>query len=459
MMSSSPLTMTIVTLGCRVNQVDSEWLRRCAQQQGYRQAMAGDEVNLVVINTCSVTADSDRQARQEVYRAVQAHPQALVVVTGCYAERERQAITAIPGVALVFGNGDKQQFPQLLRDLQQQHGVALSPPQDEPYLPITERSRAWLQVQNGCNERCTFCLIPQLRGESRSEPLPSILHRAQQLQQAGYHELVLTGINLGSYGRDLTPAITLADLVGYLLEQLPLNVRLRLSSIDPLDIDDGLVALLAAQPRLCPHLHLSIQSGDDLILKRMHRRYGRDQLFGLVTRLRQARPDLLLGADIIVGFPSETIAAFDNSCSLVTEAEITLLHLFRYSDRPGTAAAAFPQRLRVTADEMRRRSTQLRLIGQRLCTTVAQRYIGRQAQVLVESITTDEQGDVHFKGRSEWFLPVVGRTNAAIPIGAIQPMQLDSFDDGQMNFIGRVCGDGSGLDGATTPGSHAAVAV
>ncbi|MBF0158831.1 MAG: tRNA (N(6)-L-threonylcarbamoyladenosine(37)-C(2))-methylthiotransferase MtaB [Magnetococcales bacterium] len=438
-------TVAVVTLGCRVNQVDSEWLYQCARQQGYRQAVDGDVLDLVVINTCSVTAESDRQARQEIHRAVRNHPQARVVVTGCYAERHRQALADIPGVTMVFGNQDKQKFPQLLHDLRPQHDLVVPL---SPLLPwdwastLHERARAWLQVQNGCDERCTFCLIPQLRGPSRSEPPQSVLAQARRLLQSGYHELVLTGINLGSYGRDLVPTMTLTDLIRDLLVDWPRHARLRLSSIDPTDIDEPFIRLLATEQRVCPHLHLSVQSGDDLILKRMHRRYHRQQLLTIVAQLRQARPDLLLGADLIVGFPGETSAAFDNSCALVEQAEIALPHLFRYSDRPGTAAASFPQRSRVTADVMRQRSGQLRAMGQQVCTTVANRYIGRIARVLMESITTDSQGGVDFRGRSEWFLPVEGHTTtdrlSHQEIGAVREALLCSWDAEKVLFIGKI---------------------
>jgi threonylcarbamoyladenosine tRNA methylthiotransferase MtaB len=454
--------MRVVTLGCRVNQVEGEWLRQCGRQRGYRQLDEDDTTipaDLVVINTCSVTGESDRQARQQIRRAIRDNPQACVVVTGCYAQRCPDQLAAIPGVRYVLGNSDKDRFGDLLDQLVPALPVAADVEMDMDtavwHTPefgrppwqglavdrVADRSRAYLQVQTGCNERCSFCLIPRVRGPSRSLEVAGIVRQAQQFVRAGLREVVITGINLGQYGHDRgrgsTPEHSLTGLLRHLLTTvIPAHgVRLALSSLDPVDVEDGLIQLFAEEPRLTPHMHLSVQSGDAMILRRMHRRHQPEDVLRLTERLRAARPGMVFGADVIAGFPTESADAFENSCHLVETAGLALLHVFRYSDRPGTPAAGIPARYRVPPQEIQRRAERLRACGQHQLADVMAGSVGKRASVLIESVRDDR-----WTGRTEWFIPVTmamtddHHSMTEHQVGTLVPMVLTGFDQALGGF-------------------------
>ena len=435
----------MITMGCRVNQAESERLGQLGRLNGMRPAAAGERPDLVIVNTCSVTGESDRQARQAIRREARNHPGARIIVTGCYAQRAPESLAALPGVTMVLGNGEKPSFweqvaeegtpaadagetgasAEALRavairvgDVAEMAHMAGAPVVDAE----SGRSRAFLQVQDGCDRRCTFCLIPGVRGAGRSLPMAEVLAQAQRFQEAGFRELVLTGINLGSYGRDLSPPTSLARLLDALAEA-PGAARLRLSSLDPRDLDDALLERFAAHRRLCPHLHLSVQSGDDLILKRMGREYGRGLILERTARLRTLRPEAVLGADLIVGFPTEDEAAFARTVDLVERAELALLHVFRYSDRPGTPAAAIPARFRVSGDRIRARSERLRAAGGRVWERVARSWMGKRVEILLES---PENRVV--RGRMACFLPVEVPAREAWRAGDVVRVRIDDID-------------------------------
>lgn len=431
--------ITMITLGCRANQAETDWIRQCAGAIGYTDQVAGEAATLVVINTCTVTGESDRQARQAIRRAIRDHPGARVVVTGCYAQRDPGAVAAIPGVDLVLGNNGKARFQELLH--QPLHGIMVDEPEPVPHPPLVattwpadplDRARGYLHVQNGCDEQCTFCLIPQLRGKSRSIPLAEAVSHAIRLLGTGLRELVLTGINLGAYGRDLPAPVTLATLVHGLAE-LPGLARLRLSSLDPADLGDDLLACFVSYPNLSGHLHLSIQSGDDLILTRMHRRHRRDTLLQRLAAWREVRPELVVGADCIVGFPTESDQAFLQTMTLVEQADIALLHVFRYSDRPGSAASRIPSQFRVSDATIRRRSEQLRQAGQEILQRTLGRRVGREEQILLEYV----DGNTGF-GKTDAFLPVrIAQVDPAW-IGQLLPVLILGIDPEKPQLLAEI---------------------
>ena len=350
------------TLGCRLNAYETEAMKDLA-------ARAGVE-NAVIINTCAVTSEAVRKARQEIRKLRRDHPDAKIIVTGCAAQTEPQTFAAMAEVDLVIGNTEKMNpatWAQMAPDL-----IGMTEPvQVDDIMSVTEtaghlidgfgtRSRAYVQVQNGCDHRCTFCIIPYGRGNSRSVPAGVVVDQIKRLRDKGYNEIVLTGVDLTSWGADLPAGPRLGDLVLRILKLVPDLPRLRISSIDSIEADDALMQAIATEPRLMPHLHLSLQSGDDMILKRMKRRHLRDDAIRFCEDARKLRPDMTYGADIIAGFPTETDAMFDNSLKLITDCDLTWLHVFPYSPRPGTPAAKMPP---VNGKTIKIRATRLRAAG------------------------------------------------------------------------------------------------
>jgi threonylcarbamoyladenosine tRNA methylthiotransferase MtaB len=366
----------VVTFGCRLNAYESEAIRARAAADGVS--------NAVVFNTCSVTAEAVRQARQAVRKARRERPGARLIVTGCAAQIEPAAFAAMPEVDLVVGNAEKTQAGALSGvGPRVRVGDIMSLREAPPRLAgaPSERARAYVEVQNGCDHRCTFCIIPFGRGNSRSVPADRVVKEVQALAAAGYAEVVLTGVDLSSWGADLPGAPTLGRLVGDILGRTPALPRLRLSSIDAAEIDADLLECFAREPRLAPYLHLSLQSGDDLILKRMKRRHLAADALALIGRVRRARPDVALGADFIAGFPTETEAAFEATLRFVEEAQLAFLHVFPFSPRPGTPAARMPQ---VPAATVKARAARLRSAGEAALERHLDRQMGRRLVALVE---------------------------------------------------------------------------
>ncbi|MBC7159107.1 MAG: MiaB/RimO family radical SAM methylthiotransferase [Porphyrobacter sp.] len=328
------MPVTIHTLGCRLNLAESERLRA---------SLAGER-DLVVVNSCAVTAEAVRHTRQTIRRARRSHPAARLLVTGCAAEVAGQALSAMPEVDGLVANAAKLEAARYRRPAANHRATeALPPAGAAPAAPAAAHSRAFLPVQNGCDHACTFCIIPRGRGPSRSLPVAQVLREAEQHLAAGAAEIVLTGVDVTSWGHDLPNGLRLGALVAALLDAFPALGRLRLSSLDGVEIDGALFELLAAEPRVMPHLHLSLQHGHDLILKRMKRRHSRADAVRLVERLRARRPEIAIGADLIAGFPTEDAAMHDANCSIVADLGIVHGHVFPYSPRPGTPAARMPQ--------------------------------------------------------------------------------------------------------------------
>ena len=364
----------VVTFGCRLNAYESEQVRDRAAADGI--------VNAVVFNTCAVTGEAVRQARQAIRKARRERPDARLIVTGCAAQTDPAAFAAMPEVDLVVGNAEKS-APGGLFGAGVRVGdiMSLRETSSQAVDGLKERARAYVEVQNGCDHRCTFCIIPFGRGNSRSVPAERVVEQCRRLAAAGYNEVVLTGVDLTSWGADFDGAPTLGQLVGRILKLVPELPRLRLSSIDAAEIDAELMACLANEPRLMPHLHLSLQSGDDLILKRMKRRHLRGDALRLIEDVRRVRPDTAFGADFIAGFPTESEAAFDNTVRLVEEAGLSFLHVFPYSARPGTPAARMPA---VAGAVVKERAARLRATGDAALARHLDRQVGRRITALVE---------------------------------------------------------------------------
>jgi threonylcarbamoyladenosine tRNA methylthiotransferase MtaB len=381
------MTIDIVTFGCRLNTYESEVMRREAEAAGLGELAAG----AVIVNTCAVTAEAVRQARQAIRKARRDNPAARIIVTGCAAQTEPDTFVGMDEVDLVLGNEEKlkahnyRALPDFGVNQFEKARVndIMSVKETAGHLvdAIEGRARAFVQVQNGCDHRCTFCIIPFGRGNSRSVPMGAVVEQVKRLVGNGHAEVVLSGVDLTSYGADLPGAPKLGRLVTTILAQVPDLRRLRLSSIDSIEADAALMEAIAGEARLMPHLHLSLQSGDDMILKRMKRRHLRDHSIRFCEDARKVRPDIVFGADIIAGFPTETEAMFENSLRIVEECGLTHLHIFPYSARTGTPAARMPQ---VERRQVKARAARLRAAGDVALRRHLDALVGTRQRVLVE---------------------------------------------------------------------------
>ncbi|KZY32716.1 tRNA (N(6)-L-threonylcarbamoyladenosine(37)-C(2))-methylthiotransferase MtaB [Roseovarius sp. HI0049] len=385
------------TLGCRLNAYETEAMKELAGSVGLD--------NAVVVNTCAVTAEAVRKARQEIRRLRRENPAARLIVTGCAAQTEPETFSAMEEVDAVIGNTEKMQ-PETWRGMAADFIGQTEAVQVDDIMSVTEtaghlidgfgtRSRAYVQVQNGCDHRCTFCIIPYGRGNSRSVPAGVVVEQIKRLVGKGFNEVVLTGVDLTSWGADLPAAPKLGDLVMRILKLVPDLPRLRISSIDSIEVDENLMQAIATERRLMPHLHLSLQHGDDLILKRMKRRHLREDAIRFAEEAIRLRPEMTFGADIIAGFPTESAAAFENSLRLVEECHLTWLHVFPYSPRPGTPAARMPQ---VNGKDIKARAARLRAAGEARVSQHLEAQRGRAHKVLMENARM---------GRTEQFTEVV----------------------------------------------------
>ncbi|MCB5174685.1 tRNA (N(6)-L-threonylcarbamoyladenosine(37)-C(2))-methylthiotransferase MtaB [Microvirga lenta] len=406
------MAVEVVTFGCRLNITESETMQRHAESAGL-----GD---VVIVNTCAVTAEATRQARQSIRRIARERPEARIVVTGCAAQVEPETFAAMPEVSKVLGNEEKMK-PETwaaVRDF----GIAATEKVAvndimavrETALHLIEglrgHTRAFVQVQNGCDHRCTFCIIPYGRGNSRSVPMGAVVDQVRLLVEHGSREVVLTGVDITSYGADLPGAPRLGALVKAVLRHVPELERLRISSIDSVEADEDLLDAIANEKRLMPHLHLSLQAGDDMILKRMKRRHSRDDAIRFCDQVRRLRPDMVFGADIIAGFPTETEEMFSRSLDIVAECGLTHLHVFPFSPRPGTPAARMPQ---VSRDVVKDRARRLREKGEAALLRHLDAEVGATRNVLIE---------LNRIGRTESFTPV--RFSSPVERGDLRPVTI-----------------------------------
>ncbi len=365
--------VSVVTFGCRLNACESEAIRS--------QALAEGLTDAVVFNTCAVTAEAVRQARQAIRKARRERPRARLIATGCAAQIDPGSFSAMPELDLVVGNDGKTE-PGALTGKGVRVGDIMTAASTVAHASAGPgRGRAYVAIQTGCDHRCTFCVIPFGRGNARSAPAEAVVAMVRERVAAGAREVVLTGVDLTSWGADLAGSAALGDLVGHILAAAPDLRRLRLSSIDAAEIDPALIACLKSEPRLMPHFHLSLQSGDDLILKRMKRRHNRAQAIDLIASLRRARPEVAIGADFIAGFPTETETAFQHTIELVEEAQLSFLHVFAFSPRLMTPAARMPQ---LPGDLVRTRAARLREAGAKALVRHLDRKLGTPVQALVE---------------------------------------------------------------------------
>lgn len=400
----------IITLGCKVNQCESAALAGLLEGTGCRPGAADEMHDLVVLNTCTVTGKAAMQSRQAIRQAVRSHPGAKIVVTGCYAQTAPHEIGRIDGVDYIVGHGDKLNIPELIGQCGSQapapvilHSEILRHPRGFAPLPSVApetRTRAFLKIQDGCNAFCTYCIVPHARGRSRSMPPDDVCKHLNRLARGGFKEVVLTGIHLGAYGKDLEPPTSLNDLLRTVV--LPNNVaRVRISSIEPTEVDPDLISLMASPDSLlCPHLHIPLQSGDDAILKHMARPYGRDYFAQTIRAVHNGLSHAAIGVDVLVGFPGEDEAAFNRTLALVDELPISYLHVFPFSPRKGTPAAGFKPKIQESV--IKERCKRLRLLGEEKKSRFYRSNIGRVVNVLIEKA---RPGFV--RGLSENYLPVV----------------------------------------------------
>jgi threonylcarbamoyladenosine tRNA methylthiotransferase MtaB len=418
------MSVEVVTFGCRLNAYESEVVRQAAQAAGIAEAF--------IINTCAVTGEAVRQSHQTIRRLKREHPNVAIVVTGCAAQIEPQSFAAMPEVSLVLGNEEKlsagtwrdwRSTPMHLDGpLEEKVRVNDIMGVKETAVHLIDgfgsRARAYVQVQNGCDHRCTFCVIPYGRGNSRSVPMGEVMQQVRRLCARGYKEVVLSGVDLTGYGTRLPGSPTLGHLVKQILKHVPELARLRLSSIDAVEVDRDLLDAIATESRLMPHLHLSLQAGDDLVLKRMKRRHSRANAIEFCAQLRALRPDIVFGADLIAGFPTESEQMFARSLDLVEECALTHLHVFPFSARPGTPAARMPQVPRTVIKERARR---LRQKGDAALRQHLAGQIGRTVHVLTESATI---------ARTEQFTPV--RLSSAVAPCTMADVRIIGHDGRQL---------------------------
>src|SRR5947209_15531849 len=421
------MRVEIVTFGCRLNAFESEVIARQAERAGLSDT--------IVINSCAVTSEAVAQARQSIRRIKRERPELRIVVTGCAAQTQPEMFASMPEVHRVLGNDEKMRGDAWRAARTALEGAAkLDVPASEKIavadiMSVTEMAphlvegfqsglpRVFVQVQNGCDHRCTFCIIPFGRGNSRSVPMGAVVDSVRALVERGHAEIVLTGVDLTSYGADLPGAPKLGRLIKQVLRHVPELKRLRISSIDSIEADRDLLDTIADDARLMPHLHLSLQSGDDLILKRMKRRHSRKDAFVFCAQLKRLRPDIALGADLIAGFPTETEEMFARSESMVEECGLTFLHVFPYSPRPGTPAARMPP---VQSQVIKDRARRLRAVGAAALQRRLDAEIGQRREVLIESAT---------QGRTEHYIPVA---IAGDTPGAVRTLMMKAHDGARL---------------------------
>lgn len=400
----------LVTFGCRLNTYESEVMRAHAKNAGMEDA--------IIFNTCAVTKEAERQARQAIRKARRQNPDAKIIVTGCSAQIDPDTYAGMDEVDQIIGNdlklkaetwgvaGEEKVRVNDIMSVKETAGHLIE--------GVEGHARAFIQVQNGCDHRCTFCIIPYGRGNSRSVPIGEIADQVRKLVESGYNEIVFTGVDVTSYGADLPGQPTLGQMIRRVLALVPELPRLRLSSLDPVEIDDDLWRLIAEEPRLMPHLHMSLQAGDDMVLKRMKRRHLRADAIEMCERARKYRPDMAFGADIIAGFPTETEEMFQNTLDIVEECDLTFLHVFPYSERPGTPAAKMPQ---VPHEARKERAARLRSQGEKQIQKFLGCHTNKQRQVIVE------KGNV---GRTEHFAEV--RLDRELAPGSLAKVQTHAIE-------------------------------
>lgn len=401
----------IATLGCKVNQCESSALGHQLETAGYKHTPPGEKPDVVIINTCTVTGKAAMQSRQAIRQAIRNHPGARIVVTGCYAQTAPDDIKTIEGIDYIVGHADKLNITEIIQNtvptnkkpsLVHQNIKQTRCFEPMPLVAPESRTRAFLKIQDGCNAVCSYCIVPHARGRSRSMPVDDVFMHLKSLSRCHFQEVVLTGIHLGAYGKDLQPKTSLYDLLRKIADGDIIN-RLRLSSIEPAELDSDIIAL-SSDPTggLCPHFHIPLQSGDNATLKRMGRPYTREQFKKVIDKIRGKLPHAAIGADVLVGFPGENDRAYQQTYALIKELDITYLHVFPFSPRKGTPAAKFKDK--IPDSEVKQRCKHLRELGEKKKSDFYNSNINRIVKVLIEGRDTQTG---HPKGMSENYIPVI----------------------------------------------------
>lgn len=421
-------TTEVITFGCRLNTYESQVMKDLALQAGLENAF--------IINTCSVTSEAERQARQTIRKLRRENPNAQIIVTGCASQINPKQFSDMAEVTRVIGNDEKMKLDSYAIDVPHERVLVndiMSVRETASHMiaGFDGKARAFVQVQNGCDHRCTFCTIPYGRGNSRSVPVGEIVAQVKQLLANGYTEIVFTGVDITAYGADLPGQPALGEMVKRVLALLPDLKRLRLSSLDPVEMDEQLWTLIANEPRLLPHLHMSLQAGDDMILKRMKRRHLREDAIGFCRKARSLRSDVVFGVDLIAGFPTETDEMFENTLKIVDECDLTFLHVFPYSPRPGTPASRMPQ---VKGSLIKERAAKLREKGQQALEKHFKSLVGKTVTFLVEH---SEKGEV--SGKTDQFSPVhlvASSSTTEIAVGTVQQAIIIGYT--QKHLVGEL---------------------
>lgn len=402
----------VVTFGCRLNTYESQVMKELGQKAGL--------TNSIIINTCAVTAEAERQAKQTIRRLRREHPDAQIIVTGCASQINPQSYASMSEVDRVIGNDEKMKLSSYQQDTDHDRVLvndimAVRETAGHLVSGFEGKARAFVQVQNGCDHRCTFCTIPYGRGNSRSVAIGEIVAQVRSLVDGGYQEIVMTGVDITAYGADLPGSPTLGQMIRRLLALVPGLCRLRLSSLDPVEMDEDLWQLIGEEPRLLPHLHMSLQAGDDMILKRMKRRHLRADAVAFCEKARRLRPDVVFGADLIAGFPTETDEMFENTLRSIDDCGLTYLHVFPYSSRPGTPASRMPA---VPGPIVKKRAALLRQKGKKALQQFYKSCLGRETNFLVESTEKTNNGIV-VRGKTDHFAPIHLETTREFAIGSV----------------------------------------
>ena len=398
----------LASLGCKTNQYESAAIEQAILAQGHTMVARGESADVCVINSCTVTGYTDYQCRQLVRRCQRANPQAAVIVTGCYAQAYGEKVGQLPGIDYIIGNSNKATIPQLIATAAKRKSpqYLVTSPSSGPIFAgascMPGRTRALVKIQDGCDSFCSYCIVPYARGRSRSLPAEEVKREVIAIEKKGFKEVVLTGIHLGSYGKDLGNGVDFSSLVGLLVKEFP-DLRIRLSSLEPQEVTPELIELMSRQGNLCPHLHLSLQSGDNSVLRRMRRGYEVEEYISLIRELADQVPDICLGADIIAGFPGESEAGFNTTYQLLAELPLSYLHVFPYSLREGTAAASFPDQLDPRV--IKKRAGELGRLAATKKNGYLARFQGKIMPVLIEGSRDKQTG--RFKGLSRNYLTIL----------------------------------------------------
>jgi threonylcarbamoyladenosine tRNA methylthiotransferase MtaB len=415
--------VAIATLGCKVNQFDSEVIRKDMERLGLREVPFFQRADVYIVNTCTVTGRSDYQSRQLIRRAHRLNPEALILATGCYAEVFPHAVNGVKGVSAILGNRAKREMASAICDLMKGRKPLLRVPpvmrgplENSVVDGFSGHARAFLKIQDGCDAACSYCIVPRARGSCRSLAPEKALKQLVRLKARGFEEVVLTGVHLGSYGQDLSPSISLAGFLEQIEKRPNLPARIRLSSVEPTDFGEPLLSVIGNSKRICPHVHIPLQSGDNQILARMNREYTREAFRALILDLTQRVPSVCIGLDVIGGFPGEEEPHFQNTVDLITDLPVAYLHVFPFSPRPGTIAFDLPRK--IGGDEIRKRCSILRDLGQKKRTVFYERFLHQRMGVLEEKTTVDEAG--RRKSVSRNYIPVWVEPEDRSPNGEIE---------------------------------------